>query len=87
MVEVLIVTTAILLATEDVTVAEPSPELSWVNFVESWSSKLLNFIEMISPFTTVAQNGNGLLVVTNPAPESTTILSPEVVTPNAAYAA
>lgn len=48
-VEVLIVMVAILFATLDVTVADPSPELSWVNLDWSWSSFPLNFIDTTSP--------------------------------------
>lgn len=44
------VITAILLLTEDVTVAEPRPELSCVNLLESCNSLLLNFKDVISPF-------------------------------------
>ena len=47
---VLIVITAMLLFTDDVTIAEPRPELSWVNLLWSWSSLPLNFSEVMSPF-------------------------------------
>lgn len=55
---VLIVITAISLLTDEVTVAEPRPELSWVNLLESWSSLPLNFKDVISPFAplTVSQS-------------------------------
>ena len=50
MVLVSIVITAMLFATDDVTVADPSPELSCVNLEESCSCIELNFREVISPF-------------------------------------
>lgn len=47
---VFIVMTAMLFATDDVTAAEPRPELNWVNLLESWSSFPLNLRDVISPF-------------------------------------
>lgn len=49
MVEVLIVTVMMLLFTDDETEADPSPELSCVNFVWSCNSRPLNLRDVMSP--------------------------------------
>lgn len=71
-----------------------------MNLEESCSCLPLNRIEVMSPFVVCTNaftceythhdvpslSAWHLLVVTRPAPESTTMLVPEVVTPNAAKA-
>jgi len=74
----------------------PKPELRWVNFDESCSCFPLKRRDVMSPLLLLTgksqwqNNLRGLffsLVVTRPAPESTTKFEPEVLTPKAAKAA